>query len=59
MVQNVGKIVKRDFCTKCFTLVQWDEAEDEFSAMGNRYVICPECGSHININDAEIVISNE
>ncbi len=55
MVKEAGTITKKFYCNNCFTAVEWDEVADEAEVMGNRFVICPKCGAHVNANLAEIV----
>ena len=50
MIQKVKSLVGRIDCPHCFSLLQWDNKEDVHISNGNKYVICPECGEHIILN---------
>lgn len=58
-IKAIGTITKTCYCNKCFSIVTWDKADAEFTTLGNRYVICPKCGGHIDTEDATVDYSGQ
>ena len=52
-IEKIGNIKKYTYCPNCFSLIQWDSPQEEKTILGNKRVICPECGKLININKAK------
>lgn len=51
MILANGKIKKIIFCPNCFAKVSWTDSSDEHTHIGERYILCPNCGSHIDIDE--------
>ena len=55
MITANGKIKKKAYCSNCFSIICWDNANDEKTIAGHRSILCPFCGSREDIcNDAFI-----
>lgn len=58
-VSMKGAVVKSTYCNNCFTILEWDEPTDELTVMGNRVILCPNCGSYVNIDDTYVQAGGE
>ena len=57
-IQSIGTIAKQGYCNKCFSIVKWDKPDVEITTLGNKYVVCPKCGGHVDVKEATIDYSN-
>ena len=53
MVKKIGKLVGQIDCPNCFSLLQWDSIDDVKVFNGNKFVVCPECGKNIPLDEKQ------
>lgn len=51
MIKKINSLVGKIDCPYCFSLLQWDNIEDIKISNGTKYVICPECGKNIILDN--------
>ena len=58
MIIANGKIKKKAYCSNCFSIINWDNAEDETGSFGHRAIKCPVCGKSEDICDDTIIVES-
>lgn len=49
-VKIIGKLVGQIDCSSCLTLLEWDSESDIKVQGTRRYIVCPKCGQHVELD---------
>ena len=51
MIQKVATLIGQIDCPYCLSLLEWDDIADVKVSNGNKYIVCPECGKNVPLNE--------
>ena len=53
MIQVEKKVKKISYCKNCFSVLEWESGDEQFSRSTGPNVLCPKCGATLSLNEMD------